>query len=79
MPDKETQDDLIHVGYTNGYQIKYAKGDTEDSVGQFYGTTDGNSLIPLYMLKSHAERIETTSQGNITLEMITNLTRLNHE
>ena len=72
MTDKETQDDLIFVGYTNGYQISYAKGNEEESVGQFYGTTDGNSLIPLYMLKSHAYRLETTSHGNITLEKITN-------
>ncbi len=72
MPDKEIQDDLIFVGYTNGYQISYAKGSEDECVGQFYGTTDGNSLIPLYMLKAHADRLETTSHGNITLEKINN-------
>ena len=73
MTGKEIQDDLIFVGYTNGYQISYASGNTDESIGHFFGTTDGNSCIPLYMLKSHANRLSTTSQGNITLESINNI------
>lgn len=49
--------DLLHVGFTNGAQIKYAK----DEEGAFYPDTDGDCYIPLYMLKSHEHRIETTS------------------
>jgi hypothetical protein len=49
--------ELIHVGFTNGYQVKYAK----DEEGAFYPDTSGDCYIPLYMLKSHEHRIETTS------------------
>ena len=49
--------ELLHVGFTNGDQIKYAKVEE----GSFYPNTDGNCYIPLYMLKSHEHRIETTS------------------
>ncbi len=49
--------ELLHVGFTNGSQIKYAKVEE----GSFYPNTDGNCYIPLYMLKSHEHRIETTS------------------
>ncbi len=49
--------ELMHVGFTNGAQIKYAK----DEEGAFYPDTDGDCYIPLYMLKSHEHRIETTS------------------
>lgn len=49
--------DLLHVGFTNGAQIKYAKVEE----GAFYPDTEGDCYIPLYMLKSHEHRIETTS------------------
>jgi hypothetical protein len=49
--------ELLHVGFTNGTQVKYAK----DEEGAFYPDTDGDCYIPLYMLKSHEHRIETTS------------------
>lgn len=49
--------ELLHVGFTNGSQIKSAKVEE----GSFYPNTDGNCYIPLYMLKSHEHRIETTS------------------
>lgn len=49
--------ELVHVGFTNGDQITYAK--TEE--GSFYPDTKGCCYIPLYMLKSHEHRIETTS------------------
>lgn len=49
--------ELMHVGFTNGTQIKYAK----DEEGAFYPDTDGDCYIPLYMLKSHEYRIDITS------------------
>lgn len=61
------KDDLIFVGYTNGYQILYA---SESGEGSFYNDTENECYIPLYMLKSHAHRIETTTGGNITLDDI---------
>lgn len=56
--------ELVHVGFTNGDQITYAK--TEE--GSFYPNTDGNCYIPLYMLKSHEHRIETTSIEQLSKE-----------
>ena len=47
------QDELVHVGYTNPYQIKYAK----DEEGSFYPDTDNECYIPLYMLKKHKHRL----------------------
>jgi hypothetical protein len=49
--------ELSHVGFTNGDQVKYAKVEE----GAFYPDTHGDCYIPLYMLKSHEHRIETTS------------------
>ncbi|MEM7419916.1 MAG: hypothetical protein AAF364_09320 [Pseudomonadota bacterium] len=49
--------ELLHVGFTNGDQIK--NGVVEE--GSFYRDTKGCCYIPLYMLKSHEHRIETTS------------------
>lgn len=49
--------ELLHVGFTNGDQIK--NGVVEE--GSFYPDTKGCCYIPLYMLKSHEHRIETTS------------------
>jgi chromosome segregation ATPase len=56
--------ELLHVGFTNGSQIKYAKVEE----GSFYPNTDGNCYIPLYMLKSHEHRIETTSVEQLRKE-----------
>jgi hypothetical protein len=47
------QKELVHVGYTNPYQIKYAK----DEEGSFYPDTDNECYIPLYMLKKHKHRL----------------------
>ena len=56
--EKEIENkELLHVGFTNGSQVEYAK--TEE--GSFYPDTSGNCYIPLYMLKSHEHRIEITS------------------
>ena len=65
----EQTEELIFVGYTNGYQILYA---TEDHGGEgmFYATTEHDCYIPLYMLKSHAHRLQTTSNMEVTLDMV---------
>lgn len=63
--EKEVADkELLHVGFTNGSQIKYAKVEE----GAFYPDTDGDCYIPLYMLKSHEHRIETTSAEQLRKE-----------
>jgi hypothetical protein len=49
--------ELLHVGFTNGDQIKNCVVEE----GSFYPDTKGCCYIPLYMLKSHDHRIETTS------------------
>ena len=46
--------ELVHVGYTNGHQIKYAK----DSEGSFYPDTENDCWIPLYMLAIHTHRLQ---------------------
>lgn len=56
---KQRIEDLVFVGYTNGSQIHYVK---EGDEGAFYADTEGDCYIPLYMLKAHLHRIETTSQ-----------------
>jgi len=43
---------LIHVGYTNGYQIKYAK----EEEGSFYPDTENDCWIPLFMYECHLHR-----------------------
>ncbi len=48
--------ELLHVGFTNGDQIK--NGVVEE--GSFYPSTKGCCYIPIYMLKIHEHRIETT-------------------
>lgn len=45
-------DKLIHVGYTNKYQLDYAK----DQEGYFYCDPDNECNIPLYMLTVHSFR-----------------------
>lgn len=63
---KQTHDELIFVGYTNGYQILYGAQES----GSFYPDTDNECFIPLYMLKTHWHRIQSTSGMNVTLDMI---------
>ena len=67
--NEETQDKLIFVGYTNGYQILYAS-EASEGEGAFYSDTDNDCYIPLYMLKNHAHRLENTTGGKVTLERI---------
>lgn len=66
---KELHDELIFVGYTNGYQILYAS-DPNEGEGAFYGDNDNDCCIPLYMLKTHWHRIQSSTGMNVTLEMI---------
>ena len=63
--------ELVHVGFTNGDQITYAK--TEE--GSFYPDTAGDCYIPLYMLKSHEHRIETTSIEHSMLSGLASFSR----
>ena len=63
---KEKTEALIFVGYTNGYQILYAA----EEGGTFHPDTDGDCYIPLYMMKRHAHRLETTSDMSVTLEKL---------
>lgn len=62
-------DELIFVGYTNGYQILYAT-ESEGGEGSFYSDTDNDCYIPLYMLKSHAHRLQNTTDMNVTLDKL---------
>ena len=67
--NKELHVELIFVGFTNGYQILYAN-DVNDSKGLFYKDSEHDCIIPLYMLKAHWHRIESSSGGKVTLDMI---------
>lgn len=69
IEQKTMQDELIFVGYTNGNQILYAT-EAEGGEGSFYSSTDNDCYIPLYMLKSHAHRLQNTSNMNVTLEKL---------
>ena len=64
---KELNDELIFVGYTNGNQVLYANVEKFGGQGAFYKTTEHDCYIPLYMLKKHVHRLESTSDGEVTL------------
>lgn len=61
------KEDICFVGFTNGSQISYANEDNGGE-GAFYFNTENECYIPLYMLKTHLHRIESTSGGNVTAE-----------
>ena len=67
---EKPQEELVFVGYTNGYQIFYAASEEYGGEGSFYSDTEGDSYIPLYMLKRHVHRLETTSKMNVTLDKL---------
>ena len=69
LEQKTMQDELIFVGYTNGYQILYAT-EADGGEGSFYSDTDNDCYIPLYMLKSHAHRLQSTSNMDVTLDKL---------
>jgi hypothetical protein len=52
---------LIHVGYTNPYQIEYAKEDQGE--GAFYSDTENDCWIPLFMLRTHLRRLTASGKG----------------
>ena len=56
--------DYIHVGYTNGANIKLLH---ETDYGAMYSNTDQNCYIPLYMHRSHLHRVELTGGDNDTM------------
>ncbi|GAB2507390.1 hypothetical protein [Microbulbifer agarilyticus] len=63
---EQPHDQLIFVGYTNGAQVLYgAEGE-----GTFYSNTDNDCCIPLYMLRAHWHRLESTTNGEVTLERL---------
>lgn len=68
---EKMHDNLIFVGYTNGHQIKYGL----EGEGAFYSTYENQCYIPLYMLKSHWHRLESTSNGEVTIQEIRKLQR----
>lgn len=63
--DQNKKEDLCFVGFTNGRQISYANEDNGGE-GAFYFNTENECYIPLYMLKTHLHRIESTSDGDVT-------------
>ncbi len=65
-------EDRIFVGFTNGAQILYAN-DSCVGEGAFYSDTDNDCYIPLYMLKRHVYRLQSTSFGEVTLDRIKSL------
>jgi len=66
---EELQEELIFVGYTNGYQILYG-AESQGGEGLFYSDTENECYIPLYMLKTHAHRLQTTTNMSVTLERV---------
>ena len=66
--NNKLHEELAFVGFTNGAQILYANDATGE--GLFFKDTQNDCFIPLYMLKTHGHRIESTTNGNVTLDMI---------
>ena len=65
----DIHDELVFVGYTSGANIKLLH---ETDYGAMYSDTKVNCYIPLYMLKSHLHRIETTGGDKITTAKLEN-------
>ena len=61
--DQTETEKLIFVGYTNGAQISYVQSD--EGEGSMYADTDHDCHIPLYMLKNHEHRIQTTGGPSV--------------
>ena len=58
-------DETCHVGFTNGANLKLLH---ETGFGAMYSDTKQECYIPIYMLKSHLHRVETTSNGSVKAE-----------
>lgn len=67
--NEDLHKELVFVGYTNGHQIFYAT-EKEGGEGMFFSDTGDDCIIPLYMLKAHWHRLESTTNGSVTLDMI---------
>ena len=61
-------EELIFVGFTNGYQILYASEDNGE--GLIYSDPESDCHIPVYMLKTHTHRLESTSNFSVKLDDI---------
>lgn len=61
------ESELVHIGYTNGAQVLYC---VANKSGSFYPDTENDSCIPVYMLRTHAHRLESTTNGEVTLDRI---------
>lgn len=61
------ESELVHIGYTNGAQVLYC---VANKSGSFYPDTENDSCIPVYMLRTHAHRLESTTNGEVTLDLI---------
>ena len=59
--------ETFHVGFTNGANLKLLH---EIGYGAMYSDTKQNCYIPIYMLRSHLHRLETTSNGSVKSEDI---------
>ena len=64
----QTKEDLCFLGFTNGDQISH--GNESSGEGAFYFDSENNCHIPIYMLKAHLHRIETTSNGRVTAKSV---------
>lgn len=60
-------DEACHVGFTNGANLKLLH---ETGYGAIYSDTKQDCYIPIYMLRSHLHRVETTSNGGVKAEDI---------
>ena len=63
---------LFFIGYTNPCQLVHVCDDVEPS-GSFYPNTDEDTLIPLYMLKCHENRLLNLTDGDLSLEKLREL------
>jgi hypothetical protein len=58
----QAHEELTFVGYTNGAQILYANDKSFGGEGALYKTSEHDCCIPLYMLKTHHHRLESTTE-----------------
>jgi hypothetical protein len=64
------ESDLILIGYTNGDQIRYAN---EGESGLFFNGPENGCYIPVYMLKTHLHRIQSTSKTGFKCDMLNSI------
>lgn len=69
---EELESNLFFVGYTNPAQLVHVCDDVEPS-GSYYPTTEGETTIPLFMLKSHEMRLMALTNDELTLDELSRL------